>query len=632
MAPSLEQSIRAIIDRDKQCLTSTQNYKEFALENFPVLQDIDWDIANVLASKWHLEADEVTLILVDEIPDDNIKLCRQQLISFLKSQFAEFHADKTISTKQRQGVTVPSVYARDIIELFLFVNGLTSATPACISVKQVATDGFDEPRAGGTTPTSPTTDTSSESCECSMLRNTVTELIDRCKDYDKAILDMRCQMLELVNKVAELTPSSSSKSNVSVQCDVSQNPENEYRMFESFISQDSSSFIMSNSLQCGQTESCNHVNTFSENISIADIGVDDASLTELLAVSSTPATEKQTSPASMNSSHQSTILDSELSSNHPNSIPPAHYKTVENQIASLHHVMSKFHGQITNQVQHVKKTQTTLKKRVDRIEKDVKKVKKTSRRSCRVNHVTNTGSEPSKDTTVTVPCQNRFDILQSTEDDSEPNHTARSARATTTDTPRDAPAVRHRESRDEDERSRTRSQKPRDATRVTVIGASMTEGMGKLISCSDIDACSFPNPGAKVENIANRLGKLTRVDDEAIVLHIGSNNIPDDNALTLIEKLDGLIDDLRQLRPLAQVVVAPIPMRMDHLSCFNKDINDVNQFLENKCSSDTKLHFLRQRFNRSEYGFDGYHYNLKGKKLFAENAKTAIRQAMIANR
>ena len=64
-----------------------------------------------------------------------------------------------------------------------------------------------------------------------------------------------------------------------------------------------------------------------------------------------------------------------------------------------------------------------------------------------------------------------------------------------------------------------------------------------MASDTDIDACCYTNPGAKTDHIEGRIGQLTRPSDEVIVLQIGSNNMPDDTALTLIDKLDELIDD-----------------------------------------------------------------------------------------
>ena len=78
-------TIHSIIGISKCKMVSKSNDKQFALEHFPVLQDIDWDIADTLADNWHLPKEEITLQLTEEISLDKIKDCRHQLFTLLKS-------------------------------------------------------------------------------------------------------------------------------------------------------------------------------------------------------------------------------------------------------------------------------------------------------------------------------------------------------------------------------------------------------------------------------------------------------------------------------------------------------------------------------------------------------------------
>ena len=113
------------------------SYKQFALEHFPVLQDIDWDIANVLACYWQLKKEELILQITEEIYLDKISDCRRQLFILLKYQYSELDlGDYTckLQLRQRREITVPSVYARDLAELFLHVSGVESDLPNCAKV------------------------------------------------------------------------------------------------------------------------------------------------------------------------------------------------------------------------------------------------------------------------------------------------------------------------------------------------------------------------------------------------------------------------------------------------------------------------------------------------------------------
>ena len=98
----------------------------------------------------------------------------------------------------------------------------------------------------------------------------------------------------------------------------------------------------------------------------------------------------------------------------------------------------------------------------------------------------------------------------------------------------------------------------------------------------------------KTDHIVGLIGHLTCPSDEVIVLQIGSNDMPDDPALTIIDKFDELIDDVTDLRPLPQVIAAPIPLRIDSYSHLNKEIKSVNHFIKNKCNEVERLHFLYQ--------------------------------------
>ena len=95
-----------------------------------------------------------------------------------------------------------------------------------------------------------------------------------------------------------------------------------------------------------------------------------------------------------------------------------------------------------------------------------------------------------------------------------------------------------------------------------------------MVTCKDIAACCFTNPGATTDYFKDKLSQMTRPDDDVIIVQIGSNKIPEDSAATLIDKLDELTDNLRKMRPLHvyHAIVASIPLRIDILSYANKDI------------------------------------------------------------
>ena len=168
-----------------------------------------------------------------------------------------------------------------------------------------------------------------------------------------------------------------------------------------------------------------------------------------------------------------------------------------------------------------------MEKRVDKLEAFcIENSKFHAKNAKRITSVEKSQKASKARCTPAVPCKNKYAVL--------------------VDLPKD-------DARMED-RPLTSSRKPRTSpqkTRVAIVGSSMVRGLGHMVSDTDIDACCYTNPAAKTDHMMGHIGQLTRPSDEVIVLQIGSNNMPDDPPLTLIDKLDELIDDVTNLWPLS---------------------------------------------------------------------------------
>ena len=386
-------------------------------------------------------------------------------------------------------------------------------------------------------------------------------------------------MLELANTVSELKSTNSKKGiPASPPTDGSTEPTNT-----------DISLHHSDSLQCGQTSSANHA-PFEAGLSSPSLS--DTSLRELLC-SSTPIHDDRMGRGQFLS--QSNPIDG-----HNHQINREQYDHLDKEIAL-----------VKVDTCLIKDSQNELHERVTKLEefcvenskfhaKNANRISRLERKSVKTEHVS------------TVPCHNRYAALTELCNDDDADH-----------------------SNGEQERARTPPMEPtteRQKTRLTIVGSSMVRGLGQMVSSDDIDSCCFTNPGAKTDHIKGKIGQLTRPTDDVILLQIGSNNIPDDPVLTLIDKLDDVIDEVRQMRPLSQVIVAPIPLRIDSLSYLNNEIKRVNEFIRDKCSKDENLHFLYQGFTYNEYSRDGLHLNRNGKALYAQNVRRLVRQIISHNR
>ena len=134
MADTIDDHIRVILANAKQTLTSDHNYQQFANENFSVLQGIDWDIARLLAGTWHQPGEDIALKLTEDVPTDNLRLCRLQLCQHLKLQYAERKNGNIRHIKTRRSVTALAMIARDVAQSFYYVSGIGNSLPACASV------------------------------------------------------------------------------------------------------------------------------------------------------------------------------------------------------------------------------------------------------------------------------------------------------------------------------------------------------------------------------------------------------------------------------------------------------------------------------------------------------------------
>ena len=627
MADNIDDHIQVILANAKQTLTSDHNYQQFAIENFSVLQDIDWDIARLLASTWHQSVEDIALKLTEDVPADNLRLCRQQLCQQLKSQYAERENGNILHIKTRRSVTALAIIARNVAELFYYVSGIGNSLPDCARVTRKCepemTNDTDQhkdddalpPHASGEAPCQ---------CLCIQFKYTINSLVTRWQNYDKVILDTQSQIMLLSNTVSDLKSHSNpptADGNNSWQ--VSDSDSHKNVLFQSLEATSPAQLYLNQSSSITLTDSdCSgdnntqsqprnaRMDTLSELPPIWNQDASDVSLTDLLAYStpSSDAPRSQSTTPGHNETHSELNAKTDMVTNTCNV-----YNDIQSDVNKLKSAAEAF-----------KKSHVSLQRRVKKVETKCKKISKQLVKllartdNAQSSHQRERTQSPGPHEAVTVPCHNRFAPLAAT--------AAPQPAGTSTTNPR----PQHRRGKSS-QPNQMRDSMP-DRARVSIIGNSMVRGLGGMVTCKDIAACCFTNPGATTDYFIDKLGQMTRPDDDVIIVQVGSNNIPEDSAATLIDKLDELTDDLRKMRPLSHVIVAPIPLRIDNLSYANKDIKRVNEFIRLTCRLDNHLTYLHQGFTYDEYSSDGYHLNRRGKELYASNVKTAVRQIMITSR
>ena len=169
----------------------------------PILQDIDGDVAEVLSHHGLLPIEEIVTAITDFIAADDVKLCRKYLFESAKGIYYESLENEnqaqtvTLRLKSRRGITARATCARDVVQLFCYISGFVNTFPRDILAaaqcpvhtqtqasyqSETTNTQNDEPiydndmmRGGG---------------QADMdISRPITELADRCRDHDRAILD-----------------------------------------------------------------------------------------------------------------------------------------------------------------------------------------------------------------------------------------------------------------------------------------------------------------------------------------------------------------------------------------------------------------------------------------------------------
>ena len=99
-------------------------------------------------------------------------------------------------------------------------------------------------------------------------------------------------------------------------------------------------------------------------------------------------------------------------------------------------------------------------------------------------------------------------------------------------------------------------------------------------------------------------GNQTYYNDDVIVIGDDSNNIPNHDVPTIIRRVGEMIDDIKEIRPNALLIIPAIPRRYDDSDSrdgYRDKIDRVNIFLQHKCKKSNKLHFLRHNIRFEDY-------------------------------
>ena len=184
----------------------------------PILQDIDGDVAEVLSHHGLLPIEEIVTAITDYIPADDFKLCRKYLFESAKGVYYESLENKnqaqtvTLHLKSRRGITAHATRARDIVQLFCYISGFVNTFPRDILAAaqcpvHTRTQASYQSKTTNTQNDEPIydNDMTRGGGQADMdISRPITELADRCRDHDRAILDMQSKLHTALNEIESL--------------------------------------------------------------------------------------------------------------------------------------------------------------------------------------------------------------------------------------------------------------------------------------------------------------------------------------------------------------------------------------------------------------------------------------------
>ena len=161
------------------------------------------------------------------------------------------------------------------------------------------------------------------------------------------------------------------------------------------------------------------------------------------------------------------------------------------------------------------------------------------------------------------------------------------------------------------------------STHVSMIGDSIIRHININKLCSGIcqKVCL---PGARVDRVLSVVTELNkRYIFSRVVLHIGTNYIPEKSRRYIRHELIRCIDTLRDLMPEARVIVSDIlPRTSDR---FMSAINNINRWIREYCLDNQFGHMYNSYFGKSFQADrkcicnDGVHLNFFGLKQLEDS-------------
>ena len=160
--------------------------------------------------------------------------------------------------------------------------------------------------------------------------------------------------------------------------------------------------------------------------------------------------------------------------------------------------------------------------------------------------------------------------------------------------------------------------------RVTVVGSSTLRGTGSHMKLDEHDTCVMVNPGAKIENMAQKVKTQCGTED-IVVLHCGGNNMKMDRLEDAQGKYEHLLESVAESSPDARIIISGVPQRQQPF--VQNNIRQLNMYLKDRAAREPeRLYFLdNSNIGQECLRRDGVHLTAEGSQLLGQNIAAAVR-------
>jgi hypothetical protein len=129
--------------------------------------------------------------------------------------------------------------------------------------------------------------------------------------------------------------------------------------------------------------------------------------------------------------------------------------------------------------------------------------------------------------------------------------------------------------------------------------------------------------GASVEDMTDFIKPILRKKPEKIVLHIGTNNLRNDDAKSVADGITNLAHSIQQQCPDIEIIVSGVITRSDDMSASSR-VRETNKLVKSMCDQNDWNFIPNSNIKNTHLNVRGLHLNPSGSLLLQNNFKLAI--------